>query len=107
MAKKGGLHGWVRLPDGQVLARFNDADPSSDCGSLDLLVSAPTRTDAVARAKNFGLHGVHLRTNPNPPDAIEIDQFVESGRDMLWQKWNLDDEWRTVETWPISPTETV
>jgi hypothetical protein len=67
----GGLHGWTRLPGGEVLARFHETDPTVDCGSLDVFVVAATRTEAVAKAKALGLHGINLKTNPSPPTDQE------------------------------------
>jgi hypothetical protein len=83
---KGGLHGRARLPGGTVLARFHAADPSVDCGSLDVLVGAPSRREAVTKAKGCGLHGVHLRTNPLPPTNADVEQLLGRSSDILWRR---------------------
>lgn len=97
----GGLHGWTRLPDERVLARFHDADPTVDCGSLDVFVVAGTRNGAVAKVKALGLHGVNLKTNPLPPTDEEVDEFLLRGQDMLWRRWDDDGPWLTAESWPL------
>lgn len=99
---KGGLHGWTKLPDGQVLARFHDADPSVDCGALDLFVVAPTRGEAVAKAKALGLHGINLKTNPAPPTDDDVRAFLTRGEAMLWRRWADDDgPWLASDSWPL------
>jgi hypothetical protein len=98
---KGGLHGWTRIPGG-VLARFHETDPTVGCGSLDVFVSAPTRQEAVAKAKSLGLHGISLKTNPSPPTDAEVREFVAHGQDMLWRRWEDDGgPWLTAETWGL------
>ena len=99
----GGLHGWTRLPDGRVVARFHAVDPTVACGSVDVLVSAPTRREALAKAKSLGLHGITLKTNPSPPTDAEVGEFLAHEQGMLWRRW--EDEagpWLTADTWPLA-----
>lgn len=99
---KGGLHGWTRLPNGEVLARFHDADPTVDCGALDVLVIAKTRSEAVALGKALGLHGINLKTNPLPPTEEEVRAFLAHGHEMIWRRWGDDaGPWLTSESWPL------
>lgn len=98
----GGLQGWTRLPDGSVLARFHATDPSVECGSLDVFVVAPNRSETVARAKALGLHGVNLKTNPSPPTGQEVREFLAHDQEMLWRRWEDDEgRWLTAESWPV------
>ena len=97
-----GLHGWTRLPGGEVLARFHETDPTAGCGSLDLFVVAATRSEAVAKAKALGLHGINLKTNPSPPTNEELQAFLERGEQMLWRRWGDEDSpWLTSDSWPM------
>jgi hypothetical protein len=100
-----GLHGWVRADYGQIVARFHATDPSVDCGALELLLIAPTRADAVRKAKQLGLHGVHLTTNPYPPTDDEAEALRRSGEAGLWRPWGEDNErpWLRLDTLPLTP----
>ena len=39
-----GLHGWVRAADKRIIARFHAADPSVECGALDVVLLTDSRT---------------------------------------------------------------
>ena len=99
---KGGLHGWTSLPDGRVLMRLHEADPTVDCGSIDVLVVGENRRAAVARAKDLGLHGIDLKRNPQPPTESEVRAFLAHDDEMLWRRWDDDDDaWLTLDSWPL------
>ena len=79
----GGLHGWVRLPDGAVAARF-----------------VGVQDDAVKRAKAAGLHHVKLHDNPHPPGPEEVQALLASGQELVWRSFADARGWQPAATLP-------
>ena len=99
MAKKG-MHGWARLPNGEVAALFPATNLDVDCGVVELLLRASTRSQAVQIAKNLGLHGVDLKSNPCPPRKDDLAALLASGQPLLWRDFAEDSQWQPRITLP-------
>ena len=90
-----------RVADKRIIARFHATDPFVDCGALDVLLVAESRTAAVQLAKSLGLRGIHLRTNPLPPTAQEVASLLASGQETLWRRFGDDHApWQAIDTLP-------
>jgi hypothetical protein len=99
MAKKG-MHGWSRLPSGEVAALFPATNLDVDCGTVDLLLRASTRSEAVQIAKDLGLHGVDLKSNPRPPRKDDLAALLASGQPLLWRDFAEGSKWQPRITLP-------
>lgn len=99
MAKKG-MHGWAKLPSGDVAAFFHATNLDVDCGSVDLLIRASTRSEAVQIAKSLGLHGVDLKSNPCPPRRDDLAALSASDQRLLWRDFADDSQWQPATTLP-------
>jgi len=99
MAKKG-MQGWARLPNGEVAAFFLATNLDTDCGAVDILLRASTRSEAVQIAKGLGLHGVDLKSNPRPPRKDDLAALVASDQPLLWREFAEGSEWQHQATLP-------
>jgi hypothetical protein len=99
MAKKG-MHGWAMLPNGEVAAIFFATNLDSDCGMVDILLRASTRSEAVQIAKGLGLHGVDLKSNPSPPRKDDLAALSASDQPLLWREFAEGSEWHRQTTLP-------
>lgn len=96
----GGLHGWVRLPDGAVAARFVGVQDDAGRAAIEVLVRAASRDEAVKRAKAVGLHHVKLHDNPHPPGPEEVAALLASGQDLVWRSFADTRGWQPAATLP-------
>jgi len=83
-----------------VAAFFSAINLDVDCGSVELLLRASTRSEAVQIAKNLGLHGVDLKSNPFPPRKDDVAALLASDQPLLWREFAEDSEWQPQMTLP-------
>lgn len=96
----GGLHGWTRLPDGAIVARFVGVQDDAGRAAIEVLVWATSRDEAVKRAKAVGMHHVKLHDNPHPPGPEEVRALLESGQDLVWRSFADTAGWQRADRLP-------
>lgn len=70
------------------------AERSSSC------CDTSTRSEAVQIAKDLGLHGVDLKSNPCPPRKDDLAALLASGQPLIWRDFVEDSQWQPRITLP-------
>lgn len=83
-----------------MAALFHAVNLDVDCGTVFLLLRASTRAEAVQIAKDLGLHGVDLKSNPFPPRKDDLAALLASDQPPLWKEFAEDSEWQPQRTLP-------
>jgi len=90
----------VNTPQGDGATALHWAVHRNDVAAVDLLLRASTRSEAVQIAKDLGLHGVDLKSNPRPPRKDDLTALLASGQPLLWRDFTEGSKWQPRITLP-------
>ncbi|MFJ2646329.1 hypothetical protein ACIO1C_06320 [Streptomyces sp. NPDC087420] len=77
--------GFSRLPNGTVVVALTLPSPTTEGGTVRVLVHAGNRARALTRLRNLGLRAVYLRGNAEPPTLDEITAVLHHPDGLLWR----------------------